>query len=673
VKSRSGNLAGIIHPYFGQLHGFGHYAQNFYGVGSFQFRSGRQIETAVEIAEGLSRTTMQKTMYALTEETNYLKNGTFTEEMMYWDCENSVSPVTVGGQLLMHNRSLSTIKVRVATMTEYGGRNMLRLKDSYVRQANEHIRKPEPYEEEVTTIDEETGEEVTETKRRLPKLYLSFRMICREAGTLTVGFKGAGKATGEEDEGQEPMPFTVQGIGAGNEAEPVTYTFEGTWDGEGDFLLSFTGDAYIDQLAITGKPLEEFKVQVSTKFEQTAERITMEGKRIDEANKAIGVVGLELNALDTSLTLYAQRTDNLENTVGSVGIRLDGMENSLTLHAGRIDNLNSTIGSVSLRLDGVDSSLSVTASRVNRIDGDVAGLTGKVNQILSAGYITRPEGNLMWASKEYENGAKIISTINQTAEEVYIKADKIKLEGVVTANNYFRINLDGSIDVNVGRIGGFEIAYGRIGAVASANGTPAFGSLAIYDDFFRVGGANGYVMFGDDVIPAVAGGAFTAVGRIVNKAPNTGAQWGFSTANYGLFIDVTGGTTNYGIQSNAPLMAPAFINTRLKRVTFGTGSYSLDFSQAFIFLAYASTAVNIILPDEAAIRRMFNVSSLPSDFGYYFIITADHGTRRFTLTDVYNHDGNLHNWDFEQGDTAIVLIKKYPTFRYQMLSYRYNQ
>ena len=27
------------------------------------------------------------------------------------------------------------------------------------------------------------------------------------------------------------------------------------------------------------------------------------------------------------------------------------------------------------------------------------------------------------------------------------------------------------------------------------------GGLAIYDDFFRVGGSKGYVMFGDDVIP----------------------------------------------------------------------------------------------------------------------------------------------------------------------------
>ena len=57
----------------------------------------------------------------------------------------------------------------------------------------------------------------------------------------------------------------------------------------------------------------------------------------------------------------------------------------------------------------------------------------------------------------------------------------------------------------------------------------------------------------DDVIPSSAGGAFTAVGRIVNSAPNIYGNYGFYQANYGLFIDVTGGTKNYGISGNCLL------------------------------------------------------------------------------------------------------------------------
>ena len=62
----------------------------------------------------------------------------------------------------------------------------------------------------------------------------------------------------------------------------------------------------------------------------------------------------------------------------------------------------------------------------------------------------------------------IISTINQSAEQVKINAGKITLEGVVTANSYFKINADGSmtttnanitgtITAQSGSIGGFDI------------------------------------------------------------------------------------------------------------------------------------------------------------------------------------------------------------------------
>lgn len=52
------------------------------------------------------------------------------------------------------------------------------------------------------------------------------------------------------------------------------------------------------------------------------------------------------------------------------------------------------------------------------------------------------------------NKGNIISTINLSEEGVAIKGDKIKLEGTVTANNYFRINNDGSMQCNNATING---------------------------------------------------------------------------------------------------------------------------------------------------------------------------------------------------------------------------
>lgn len=49
------------------------------------------------------------------------------------------------------------------------------------------------------------------------------------------------------------------------------------------------------------------------------------------------------------------------------------------------------------------------------------------------------------------NGNEVISTINQSAEKVSIKADKINLHGTVTANENFKILTDGSIEAKNGK------------------------------------------------------------------------------------------------------------------------------------------------------------------------------------------------------------------------------
>lgn len=62
----------------------------------------------------------------------------------------------------------------------------------------------------------------------------------------------------------------------------------------------------------------------------------------------------------------------------------------------------------------------------------------------------------------------LISEINQSAEQVRISADKIALEGVVTANDGFKINLDGSMQATAGSLGAFSAdADGNLAGAAS--------------------------------------------------------------------------------------------------------------------------------------------------------------------------------------------------------------
>lgn len=303
-------------------------------------------------------------------------------------------------------------------------------------------------------------------------------------------------------------------------------------------------------------------------------------------------------------------------------------------------------------------------------DGNLVNTTGLVSREDVAGmYAIAGDGTLQ-------------SFVGASAEGVFIKAGSIKLEGLVTANGNFRILEDGSIEAangvfkgeieaTSGTIGGFEIGRNRIGAVASQTGSG--GSLAIYENFFRVGGDSGYAMLGNDVIPASAGGAFSAVGRIVNQKQNAGAQWGFDAANYGLFIDVSGGTKNYGISSNAALIAPSFIGTKAGILTFDSGSYKVDFSQCNVILMYYNdpnySGTNVELPGELSVARQFGLSVLPDDFAATVTFRVRPGSKKITLQGIYNHNEALVDYGMEAGDSVTVLITKIDGFRYQILNH----
>lgn len=104
------------------------------------------------------------------------------------------------------------------------------------------------------------------------------------------------------------------------------------------------------------------------------------------------------------------------------------------------------------RLTTHESSFHVTAEQINAIVSRVDTIDGTISK---AGWITTADGNKLWATKELENGDTIVSFINQSAESVAINAKHIKLEGLVTANEYFKVLEDGSIEANAGTFSGY--------------------------------------------------------------------------------------------------------------------------------------------------------------------------------------------------------------------------
>lgn len=264
-------------------------------------------------------------------------------------------------------------------------------------------------------------------------------------------------------------------------------------------------------------------------------------------------------------------------------------------------------------------------------------------------FVTNTSGEPIAVFTTDKNGRPIVK-----AE--YIDVDNLKVKHLDGA--------EGSLER--GSIGGFELANGRIGSEATASGDG--GSLSIYSDMIRVGGTSSYVLIGKNVVPATASG-FTAAGRIINNQTNTYGGYGFDVANYGLFIEVSGGTKNYGLKSNAPLMATAFIGTKIGRLNITGSTYKIDFSQNNIFFIYASSAYNVTLPNESQVASMFGLSSLPSDFGLMLVFRCLVGSKNVTLAGIYDQNGSVQNYTLAVGDSIILLVAKVPYFGYFLINY----
>lgn len=443
VRTRLGRLAGIITYCWGQLKGYGLYSENAYLTGDFRLRTGEDVRTKFEIVEGMLQSAMQGVINTMTEKDNYLTNATFQDDLTGWIRENDISIYDVNGQLLDLGINFYSEKNKVSDVVSFDGRFMLRVKRSYIKQLNKDITKPE----------------------KGSILYLTIKYHCDAGGTLTAGFSGS-------------APYVSKAIEAADGFQVLEVS--GEWSGSGDFLLQFTGDIYVERLTLTNHPLEDYQKVVSTKFEQTAEHISAVAEAVDKIDNTIKTAGWITTADGNKLWATISTVDGLGNRltthegsfhvtadqINAIVSRIDKAEDEL----GIIDNTIKTAGWITTadgnklwatidrvdvlgnRLTTHESSFHVTAQQINAIVSRVDTIDGTISR---AGWITSADGNRLWASKSLENGGTIVSFINQSAEDVAINAEHIRLEGLVTANEYFKVLEDGSIEANAGTFSGY--------------------------------------------------------------------------------------------------------------------------------------------------------------------------------------------------------------------------
>ncbi|KAA6322784.1 hypothetical protein EZS27_027706, partial [termite gut metagenome] len=370
LRLRLGRLTGIITYLWGQLNGYGLYSNNVYLTGNFRLNNGEDVRTRFEVIEGMFQSAMQSITNTLTDEDNFLTNAVFKDNMACWERENNIKLFSVVGVPLDLVSGFYSIKNTIADVASYDGRFMLRLKKNTILQRNLFIKKPE-----ADSI-----------------LYLTIRYHCQEAGQLTAGFYG------KELYLNKPIP-----AGEGYH----TIETSATWNGTGDFTLGFTGDIYIEQLTLYNHPLDDYKKEVYSLFEQTDTRILA-------VVGSIETLGNRVTSNESSLTITAQ-------AVSAVAVRVTTTENSITgiqstiATAGWITTADGnqlwakheTVNALGNRVTTVESSLTVNANaiiavatRMNTAENSIISIHNTIN---TAGWITTADGNQLWAKHETVN------------------------------------------------------------------------------------------------------------------------------------------------------------------------------------------------------------------------------------------------------------------------------
>ena len=326
LKGRLGNLEGIVHPWFGRLRGYGEYLNNLYAVGDLILRrTGESVDTKFQVLENMFSSRFAKTSYELTNGKNYLENGQFLEQIS--DADNTIIAnwemnegedtelwVDANGLPFMVNGSLSTSGNRKVSLEQSDGRQMLRLQNCGLRQANADIKQPGTHKEYVKGSGSINDAGLAQTEGSAvevqDKLYVNVRIYAKSAGQLTYGFEGCKVVTGKVNE------LAAKTVNISYSGEWQTVGMEGRWNGTGDFIIRYSGDCYVAVVSVTDEPLSELSKTVSTQIIQTASNIKLLGENIDKVNGKTTQLGIDLDAEKGEIRQYVDTKDkkNREDT-----------------------------------------------------------------------------------------------------------------------------------------------------------------------------------------------------------------------------------------------------------------------------------------------------------------------------------------------------------------------
>ena len=402
LRARLGCLDGIkddSFPLENQPRGNGLYADNVFLRGTFLLSNGEDVKTRFEVTEGMVQSAIDGVRNDFVSDKGYLNNATFRSGLEMWDSENETVFFLVGNRWVWANDNVLSKKGDGASVVTDMGRTVVRIKNKYILQKHGNLRYVPSFAS------------VNDGKKEALPVYLSFFYRCAKAGTLKVSFEGVDK---DGFENFNSMDVTeALGVTEGY----VQYTCNGLWNGTGDFKLEYDGEIYLYMLVLSTDKVESLTYKYKTLFEQSNKLVKIAAMNFDKDGNVLE--GSEIITTSKYNALMSERFDEngaLKNAAGLIT-------------ASDWDVwLKTYIGDMAKKLD-IKAFAGMFASAVDN-DTDI------VKKADISAFITKDEnGNI-------ESG-------------VHIGADNISLEGIVTANENFKILEDGSIETKNAKIKGY--------------------------------------------------------------------------------------------------------------------------------------------------------------------------------------------------------------------------
>lgn len=198
----------------------------------------------------------------------------------------------------------------------------------------------------------------------------------------------------------------------------------------------------------------------ATRIEGIVSDITEQGTNYSRLTQTVSGITAEVNDISGRYSSLKVQVDAIGALVG------DGTEGSFSEFQQTIDRLTTQVADNKTAAAGAltaaqnaasaaanaqgkansayDKAVS-NATAITQTNASVSAIAGRFNADGTlkegAGWVTTADANTLWVKKD-----GIISAINQTAESVTIDAERINLNGAITANGYFKIGLDGSME-----------------------------------------------------------------------------------------------------------------------------------------------------------------------------------------------------------------------------------